>query len=483
VSTARPAESVARGAELFRGFASRRHAVGLLAVLAVAGSGATAHADDRESTGAIVGKITVLNRQAIDAYQHLDFDAAIRILNEALELSDRASLRQHSIRARTYLTLGIVNLGGLKQREAALRDFRKALEIEPEIRISPGLANPEIQGAFDEAIASLASGGGDELAPERALVHAPVSSSPAGQPVPIVVTADKDLDASAIVLRYRAAAGGVFSDLLMERGPTGAYEAAIPAAATNGPQVAYLIEARKADGSVLTSRGSAASPLVVTLVAPSPSPGAAVQESAPPPRGPARRLYVAILGGTGAGVVSGTGEETRGSVSTSSIDWARAGHLAPQIGWFVTPRLLIGLQARLQLVSGAKEYHPPNPQPGECGSDATCSPFTGAFAGLAKLSWFLTQPGSAFQPYVSFSAGGGTIRHVSQVVAPAKCGPNADETCVDTVAGGPLLFGPGFGFQLRLTNAIGIVGELVGLVGMPDFTANIDLDVGVAFRL
>lgn len=149
----------------------------------------------------------------------------------------------------------------------------------------------------------------------------------------------------------------------------------------------------------------------------------------------------------------------------------------------MTPRLLLGVQARLQLVNGAKEYHPRKPQPGECGGDATCSPFTGAFAGLAKLSWFLTRPGSTFAPYLSLSAGGGTIRHVSKVVAPATCGPNSNETCVDTVAGGPLLFGPGFGFQLRLSNTVGIVGELVGLVGAPNFTANVDLNVGVAFQL
>src|SRR3954469_4502407 len=105
-----------------------------------------AQADDRDS--ATVGKITLLNRKAVDAYQHLEFDTALRILNEALELSDTPALKQHPSRARTYVTLGIVTLGGLKQREPALRYFRKALQIQPEVRLSPGLANPEIQGAF-----------------------------------------------------------------------------------------------------------------------------------------------------------------------------------------------------------------------------------------------------------------------------------------------------------------------------------------------
>jgi hypothetical protein len=288
------------------------------------------------------------------------------------------------------------------------------------------------------------------------------------------------------VLRYRPASASAFTDIPMQRGPTGAYEAAIPASATTGPQVAYLIEARKADGTVMTSRGSAASPLLVTLVGSATAQPAATARAEAPSSStePERHLYFALLGGTGAGIAHGTGEETRGAVASSSdVDWARAGHLAPEIGWFVTPRLRVGVQARLQLVSGATEYHPPNPQAGECGPDLTCSPSTGAIAAVAKASWFLTRPDSRFQPYVSLAAGGGTIRHVAKVTAPATCGAGQNETCRDTVAGGPVLFGPAFGFQLRLSNAVGLVAELVALVGVPDFTANADLNVGVAFQL
>src|SRR5215471_6816975 len=75
----------------------------------------SARADDRGS--ATVGKITVLNRKAVDAYQHLEFETAMRLLNEALDRAERAGLNQHPIRARTYVTLGIVTLGGFKQRE------------------------------------------------------------------------------------------------------------------------------------------------------------------------------------------------------------------------------------------------------------------------------------------------------------------------------------------------------------------------------
>ena len=438
-------------------------------------------AEDRDS--ATVGKITLLNRKAVDAYQHLEFETAVKLLNEALDVSERAGLTLHPIRARTFVTLGIVTLGGFKQRDQAIKYFHKALQIQPEVRLSAGLANPEIQAAFDEAIASL--GANDELSPEKALVHEPVHVGQVGRPVPITVLPDKDLGASALVLRYRSATASSFTDLPLQKGPAGAFEAAIPASATAGQQVVYFIEARRADGSVIVRRGSAADPMVVTLVE---AAKPVVATATPTPSAKASpRFYFALLGGTGVGTASGTGEETRNSV-TSGIVWTRAGQLAPEIGYFVTPQLRLGVQARLQLVTGATPYHLLGyNDPTECGSDHTCSSFTGAFAGLAKAAWSFFDPESAFQLYASLSAGYGTIRHVAkEVTGPQTCGgtgPAFTGTCMDTVAGGPVLFGPGVGFQYRVSDGVGLVVELDGLVGVPDFTANADLNVGVAFQL
>ena len=150
--------------------------------------------------------------------------------------------------------------------------------------------------------------------------------------------------------------------------------------------------------------------------------------------------------------MSGTGEETRNDVASSGVDWTPTGQLAPELGYFVTPRFMLGVQGRLQLVRGATPYHVPNPDTGECGDDNICSPAKGALAALAKATWFLADAGSAFQPYLSLSAGGGTIRHVSKVAGPASCG-SGTEVCMDTVAGGPALFGPGVGFRYGFSDA------------------------------
>jgi outer membrane protein W len=303
-----------------------------------------------------------------------------------------------------------------------------------------------------------------------------------GRAVPIAVLPDKDLGASAIVLRYRAATASAFADLPFQKGPAGAFEAAIPASATTGQQVVYFIEARRADGSVIVRRGSATDPMVVALVE---AAKPAVAGTAHPTQSAKAtpQFYFALLGGTGVGTASGTGEETQNSVASSGIAWTRAGQLAPEIGYFVTPRLRLGVQARLQLITGATPYHLPNPMSGECGSDNICSSSTGAFAGLLKATWLLVEPESAFQPYVSLAAGAGTIRHVMKVSSPPTCGSSGTEACMDTVAAGPALFGPGIGFQYRVSDTVGLVVELDGLVGAPHFTANADLNVGVAFQL
>ena len=107
----------------------------------------------------------------------------------------------------------------------------------------------------------------------------------------------------------------------------------------------------------------------------------------------------------------------------------------------------------------------------------------GAFAGLLKATWLLVEPTSAFQPYVSFSAGGGYIRHVKETKSPMACGPMGDQACKDTVPGGPVLFGPSFGFQYKLGDSVGLVAELQTLIGMSKFTANADLNIGLAFQL
>jgi hypothetical protein len=266
--------------------------------------------------------------------------------------------------------------------------------------------------------------------------------------VPITVTPDKDLEADTVVLRYRAAASASFTDLQMTKGPSGVYEAAIPTAATDGEQVAYFIEARRANGTVLMGRGSAADPIVVALAKPTAPVAAVAADSGSVGSAEGdKRVFFAIAGGTGLAWASGNGETTQNAVESSGLGWSHGGHIAPELGYFLTQRLMLGVQVRLQMVTGATQYHLPMAMMGECGGDGVCDPTSGAVAGLLKVTYLLAKPRSAFQLFVSMSAGGGNIRTTSKVSSPPTCGPMGNQPCIDTVAGGPALFGPGIGFR------------------------------------
>ena len=130
--------------------------VALVSLLTVAVPGIAAAADEQ----AAVNKVTNLNKKALDAYSKQDYETARALLKEALELCASAGLDKHAIRARTHIHFGIVAIVGFKQREVGLKQFRKALEVQPDIKLTKQLATPELQDAFEEAVLAGEGGGG-----------------------------------------------------------------------------------------------------------------------------------------------------------------------------------------------------------------------------------------------------------------------------------------------------------------------------------
>src|SRR5437868_9022516 len=153
--------------------ASRRPLSVLCALLVVVGAelvtSSSASAANPAGDPAAVAKVTNLNKKALEAYNQQDYDTARDLLKQALEICSSAGLDQHPITARTHVHFGVVAIVGFKQREVGLKQFRKALEIEPDIKLTKSLVTPELQDAFEEAVlagnankAGGAAAGGDD---------------------------------------------------------------------------------------------------------------------------------------------------------------------------------------------------------------------------------------------------------------------------------------------------------------------------------
>jgi hypothetical protein len=460
---------------------------------------------------AAIEKITNLNKKALEAYNDLEFEDARKLLKQALDLCSSAGLDKHPIKARTHIHMGVVLIAA-KQQELGVKQFRKALDIQPDIQVTKALANPEIIQAFEEAGAGSPiqpSGSGPGVAPgesepgggttspgagsarptERtaappgaSIEHVPVSHGRKGKAIPIAVTVSPDLTGyTKMVLAYRPEGGDDFLPADMRRSGN-RFLGEIPAEATNGNHVYYYIEAEAEDETAVASNGSEQKPYFVTLAltttggrSASAGTGEDEEEDETP------RFFVAILGGSGMGLATGNGEVNADNKVNPGFAPSAAAQIVPEVGYYVSPRFRLSVQLRYQIVTGTTPLNLALLGKSGCGSDNLCTPASRAVAVLARGSWLFGS--GTFRPYFSWALGGGQIRHVVKFGSLTPiCGPRGGEVCVDTVLSGPIFAGPGGGVLIALTQSFGLVVELESLLGFPKWTYHFDLNAGVAAR-
>ena len=199
------------------------------------------------------------------------------------------------------------------------------------------------------------------------------------------------------------------------------------------------------------------------------------------------RFFVALLGGTGIGYATGNGEVNVANKVSPGFAPSSLAQIAPEVGYFITPGFRLSLQVRIQFVSGATPIYldqvmklkDPTVNTSVCGSDHICTAANGAISAFARGSWFFGS--ETFRPYFSLAVGGGDIRHVVKFTSSDKrCGPLANQLCVDTVLSGPVFAGPGGGLLYNVTRNVGLIAEVNSVLGFPKFTFHLDLNLGVA---
>lgn len=326
-----------------------------------------------------VARVTKMNRDALAAVDKREFEKAREILKQALELCESAGLDEHPIAARTHLHMGVVILEGFQNRELGLKQFARALEIEPEIVVTPSLATPEMIEAFEEAKLRAA---GIDAAP-------PAPAPPVRPPAP---RASRETEPAEVIA--------------------------------------------EADAS---------------------------EDEAP------HRWFASLLAGGGFGTVSGHGELNADTPVSGAVAGALLGQLSPEVGSWATPHLMLSGQARIQVVTGPTEID---------AGGRVYSPERWALALFAKASWFFGD--GAFRPFVSGGLGGGQIRHVVTFDALKDCGPSRNQTCVDSVVAGPALAQAGGGLLVKVAGELAIVAGANLQLAAPRFTANVDLNAGLA---
>jgi hypothetical protein len=458
----------------------------------VLATSSTARAEAEDS--AAVEKVTKLNKKAVDEYQNLNFEEARKLLRTAIETCNQSGLDNHPVTARTYVHLGIVSFAGFKMRDEAIKYFRKALDIQADIKLDKILATPEVQEVYDEAVEQQKAAASKSPEPPKApaeIEHEPVTKSPQGEAITIKATVDPSLGAKKVVLSFSADGADDFAEKEMKEDPPGSgfYSAEIPSSATQGGVVDYFIEALGDGDSTVASKGSEKKTMKILMLGPNGQPliGGKGKGKKPPEKkvdadeNPS--LFFGLGIGSGVGWTTGTGEvnATRNAVNPAGFEMSRLLHFAPEVGYYVSPELLLSVQLRFQLISGVTDYHSGgNNPPGGCGPDDVCPAGKYAFAGFARASYFFGE--GDLRTYIAGTAGIGTIRHVATFESNPICGANQHTTCVDTVPSGPIFVGAGAGIMYNVSPAFALTLGTNALVGFTKFTFHLDLNAGVAFE-
>lgn len=443
----------------------------LLALCAILVTFRIAHADGR---GDVEKKI----KEAMEQYDLMDYDAAKKLLNQALQTAKKANLAKDTVSAKAYLDLGIVDFVNGDQA-GAKEAFATAASIEPKIQIDPAYKTAEMAKLLD-ASRGAASGGGESGGGEpgeaaadcssvKGLQHDIIDTAKGGAPLKIEALVGSDVKPAKVSIMYRPEGATDFSEVKMSASGC-KYTGSIPASGLRGSLVHYYVAAYNEAGKPVAAKGSQGSPNIIEVTAPTPgsaksgpsddedpisgkkvvassgggggdstSSGGEVSSSVTV--GPKhQKIYVAVAGGTGFGYVTGT-TEGMNPVKSCCIG-ASLVVIQPEIGFNVSPKLAVAVAGRIGIPMGAN-----------IDGHATAAPGV-----LLRVRYALSPTGQGVR--VMAQAGAGVLRNTIKL---DNAMPGMD---TDIVAQGPLLIGAGIGYTKALSGNIAFIADLSALAGI-----------------
>ncbi len=318
--------------------------------------------------------------------------------------------------------------------------------------------------------------------PERLDCTAP-DEVEAGKEVVIECQREKWLADARVEAFVRLPGKDAYTALTIEASdPKAPLRARVAGADVHPPFLTYYVQATVSGAGVVAASGRADSPNLVQVKPPPPppqpfgavaTPAAEAQSSFLPrwiatdwsPRTPGH-FWVGLGLGSGYGWQSKSRLEYRSDLEADA-GFGPAGlvHLAPEVGYQLTPEIAVSLVGRNQFISGGggEPAHPGQPA-------------HWAHAVMARGSYAVDL--GAVGVYGALQAGGGSGFRFRFSPDPVAGRPRHD-----TTRGGPVVFGPAAGLLYKLAGNFGLVAETSILIGVPDFGVMTDLTLGIQLNL
>jgi hypothetical protein len=265
-----------------------------------------------------------LNQQAMLMYGNLQFPEALQLLAQA-----EATCRQYGISgpvlARTYLNMGIVEVGGNQNNAAGLEYFKRAVCADQAVMLDPLNSTPEVETLFSLARSQARAPGACQTAqpqpqpqpqpvypqpqpqpqpvypqpqpqpqPQMQLIrHTPVTQQARMTPIPIYLDVNPAVSVGQVLLFYRTMGERIFQQVPMQKHLSGwAATIGCDVLQTFDPAgIEYYVAVLDPANRLLGTEASEAQPHLITMVGmltvppptlPNEAPPTACQEECPP---------------------------------------------------------------------------------------------------------------------------------------------------------------------------------------------------------
>lgn len=420
---------------------------------------------------AALTQIKQLNRDAMSAFDELEFDTAKSKLEEALGVARDTGISRGPDLAKTHMNLAVVYGSGFNDRANAAKHFAEAVKADPTAKLDPMRATPVLEELFNGA--KEAAGPVTPPAAAAGLRHEPLDEAPAGAPVQIYARVGAGSEVETLMLFYRRIGEAEYRTVEMRQGEPGVYLGTIPADyVVQGRNIHYYIEALGPGGVTVENSGAPTSPHVISVTAG--AGGVTPPGGGAEPQKKRKVVSIALMVGTGGGFVyGGKTENAANSIESDPNCEAKLAtgavascpgpggalapfHIAPEVSYHITDKWQVALLGRLQVV---------NALTGGLGWASRVS-----VLGVLRAKRFFGDGPLRFN--VGAGAGGGQIRHR------IKAQMGWDSRVAQYVA-----FNVSGGLQYMFTDYLGAVVDVTGLILVPDFAAHADLNLGLVLTL
>ena len=239
-----------------------RHAALVSALAILLTTGSAAHVALAQPANQAEAK-AASNMRMVGEYIDLgDFKTARDSLTKSLESLTMAGSAVRPIAAEVHVKLGVVIILGFRDTKLATEHFSTAINIQKDIAL-PAFADDRAKVVFAKAYEAIHPT--IKCDSFMGLFHQSVPLAQEGTPAVIEAKLDRYLVDGPMLVMYRGAGGGDYSEAPMTKVDGCTFRGEIPADKVNAPSIEYYLESRLKDGRPAARKGKAKSPFQVNV--------------------------------------------------------------------------------------------------------------------------------------------------------------------------------------------------------------------------